>query len=86
MAAASEQMSAAELESHLRQRVKEFIPAVGNPWCRICRAPQVTWRYEVGATKFQTLEEALPHLRAEQAKQAATLAMIDERRRQARNN
>ena len=86
MVAASAQMSAQELETHLRQRVEEFIPAIGNPWCGICRAPQALWFYEVAQTKFQTLEEALLHLRAEQAKQAATLAILDERRRQARNN
>ena len=46
-----------------------------NPWCGICRAPRSSWRYETRRTRFRTMEEALPVLRASEAEQAVTNAV-----------
>lgn len=49
-----------------------------NPWCALCGAPQTTWTYEPGQTKFSSMEEARPELAKLEAEQLATRqAMID---------
>ncbi len=40
-----------------------------NPWCKVCKAPAIKWHFELGETKFDTLEEATPILAAEEAKE-----------------
>jgi hypothetical protein len=49
----------------LREQVEQLL-ATGqiNPWCDICGASKGSWHYEVGRTRFRTLEEALPALSA----------------------
>lgn len=44
-----------------------------DPWCGICGAKAREWKYEVATTPFATMEEALPVIAQEQAKQLATL-------------
>jgi len=50
-----------------------YMAAMVNRWlkqktigdrCGLCDAPAASWVYEDRATKFQTMEEALPQLRA----------------------
>jgi hypothetical protein len=66
--AAEEQVAAP-----LREAVEEALQSdVLNPWCGLCRAPAESWRYEVGRTRFRTMEEATPALRRNEAEQAAT--------------
>lgn len=43
-----------------------------NPWCGLCNAAQSTWHFEVGRTRWRTMAEALPAMRAEELKQAVT--------------
>jgi hypothetical protein len=40
-----------------------------NPHCGLCGAPKSTWTYEVGVTKFATMEEALPEIQRLEAEQ-----------------
>lgn len=41
-----------------------------NPWCGLCRAPLESWRYEVGRTRFASMQEAEPALRQNEQEQA----------------
>jgi hypothetical protein len=41
-----------------------------NPWCGICHSRD--WRYEDERTKFQTMDEAQPHLEELGRRQEAT--------------
>jgi len=43
-----------------------------DPWCGLCRAPRSSWVFEDEATRFRSLEEAMPELRRLEAAQAAT--------------
>ena len=45
-----------------------------NPWCEICKRPREFWYFEDAKTKFQTLEEARPVLKAAEEAQKATRA------------
>jgi hypothetical protein len=54
-----------------------------NPWCGICGAKSESWKSEVSPTKWETLSEALPHLRASEQAQHATRAFLDEQKRKA---
>lgn len=47
-----------------------------NPWCALCGAEHTTWRYEVGRTSFQKMEEALPKIREIEEAQAVTNALL----------
>jgi len=55
----------------LRDMLGESIASgVLNPWCALCLSRQ--WHYEVGVTRFHSLEEARPHLMTAQAEQLLT--------------
>jgi hypothetical protein len=47
-----------------------------NPWCGICRAKREAWFFEDCALAFNSLDEALPHLRASAEAQAATAEFL----------
>lgn len=47
-----------------------------NPWCGLCRAEAATWRYEIGRTRFRTMAEAAPELKAMEAEQAIVRAIM----------
>jgi hypothetical protein len=47
-----------------------------NPWCGLCSARPSTWRYELGRTRWRTIEEAEPHLRGSEAAQAVTRSLF----------
>ena len=54
-----------ELRSHMAHAL-----ALGvlNPWCGLCRSP--LWHYEDGITKFRTMAEAYPALKATEEAQS----------------
>lgn len=78
LALSGEAENAAEAEpivSMLRIQVGALLEArVFNPWCSLCHAKSETWRYEVGRTRFTSMEEAKPHLEQNQREQAAVNA------------
>lgn len=47
-----------------------------NPWCELCKAPREKWHIETGRTKWTTLTEAMPHLRAEEQAQRESAEQI----------
>ena len=49
-----------------------------NPWCGICNSHH--WTYEQRRTKYKTMAEAKPELQRLELEQAATRAMIDQRK------
>jgi hypothetical protein len=57
-----------------------------HPWCGLCDAKRETFTAETGRTRFRTMEEAMPLLKAEAAKQASTREMIGAQKRMAENN
>jgi hypothetical protein len=48
-----------------------------NPWCGLCKAPRTTWKYELGCTRFRSMDEAMPELKRLQAEQAVTRRAFD---------
>lgn len=59
----------------LRRAVEEGLhTGLINPWCGLCHAPSHEWRYEVGRTRWATIEEATPALHENEAQQAAARA------------
>jgi len=59
-----------------------------NKWCGICEAPTSEWFYETAASRFTSMEEALPILiRAEEEqRRRATRPTIDGFRAHAKDN
>src|SRR6266850_6541373 len=47
-----------------------------NPWCGLCGARVEGWRYEAGRSRYATMAEAEPALRASEAAQARTAALL----------
>jgi hypothetical protein len=43
-----------------------------NPWCGICGSLEDAWRYELGRTRFRTLQEARPELARTEAENLET--------------
>lgn len=67
----------------LRDTIREAFDAavaakILNPWCGLCHSRDL--HVEIGRTAFATMEEARPHLEAEQAAQLRTAAMLKEGR------
>ena len=48
-----------------------------NPWCGLCGSQDL--RFEHAPTRYTTWEEALPALKAEEAKQVRTWALLGNR-------
>ena len=46
-----------------------------NRWCGLCRSREI--RPEAAPTRFQTMEEALPSLKAEEAAQERTRQVLE---------
>jgi hypothetical protein len=54
----------------LREQVTRMIGSgTINPWCGLCRAPLESWRYEVGRTRFASMQEAEPAMRQSEREQ-----------------
>ena len=78
----SEEAASTEIAWPFRGAVEEALQAgLLNPWCALCKAGCETWRYEVGRTRFSTMEEAAPLLQQIEAEQAATRAVWGDMKR-----
>lgn len=63
-----------EAKAMIEGRFKELIDTKAiNPWCGLCNSRDL--RCEAARTKFATMEEALPHVKTEEAKQKITAAL-----------
>ena len=59
----------------LRTAVREGIASeFFNPWCGICKSRE--FHYEVGVTRFRTMEEAMPHLKETERQNAIARALL----------
>lgn len=68
-----------ELRRELAENIDQMLHAeMLNPWCGICHAPESTWTYEVRQTRWATIAEAEPNLRALEAENIATGIAIGE--------
>jgi hypothetical protein len=80
--AANEAEAAAEIGSSLVNAVGEALRAgLLNPRCGLCRADTETWSYEVGRTRFSSMEEAAPLLQRLEDEQAAARAAFGDMKR-----
>lgn len=69
---AENEAHAQHLKTELRRQVLGLLKAGAlNPWCAICGAKLATWRYELGRSRFATMEEAMPHMQQSQAENLA---------------
>jgi hypothetical protein len=80
MAAADEAKSYKEAEALLltplvSQVAKLLTERTLNPWCGLCAATADQWKYEVGRSRFRTMEEAEPMLRQVEGEQIITNAL-----------
>ncbi len=65
-----------ETDESARARAEDvFATKVVNPWCGICGSRQIT--FEIGKTRFKTLQEAGPHLAEQEAAQLATRKFLE---------
>jgi hypothetical protein len=60
---AVDEQDATRLIFTVQTAVKDMLRSELNPWCGLCHAPAESWRYEVGRTRFRTMEAAMPDLR-----------------------
>jgi hypothetical protein len=83
---ASEAGEVAGALAFLQDTLKKLIEGfVLNPRCELCSAQQERWTYEAAPTIYETLDEAMPHLKrleAEQIQLQATLRQL----KKAKNN
>ena len=64
-------------EELLREQLDKLLgKRVINPLCAICGAPYASWTYEDRPTRFKTMEEAMPHLKAAEAEQRAAAQFL----------
>ena len=80
LALAGEAVDAEEAEREIaapfRANVDDVIRLrMVNPWCSLCHAPRESWIFELERTRFDTLDEAAPHLKQAEAEQAQVRAM-----------
>lgn len=71
--AAAHEDDGTDLEQYLKNQLLALIRANKiDPWCGICGAKAREWKYEVVTTAWATMEEALPILAQESARQVAS--------------
>lgn len=71
-----------EIETALRGHMAVFVKAGHiNPWCGLCKAGSETWTYELGRTRYRTMQEAKPRLKQMEAEQAAVRAVFGDMKR-----
>jgi hypothetical protein len=64
---------AAVLQMSLKNQMRDLIRADKiHPFCGLCGAKPRDWFYEVKETPYATMEEALPMMMAESARQVAS--------------
>lgn len=49
-----------------------------NPWCGLCGAAAASWQYEDQATRFRSLREAWPELKATEEKNLEARRLLGE--------
>jgi len=77
LTAAHEADTPARVEHALRHAVSAaLVTRQLNPWCGICGARVEGWVYETGRTPYATMAEAEPALRASEAAQTHTAAIL----------
>ena len=77
LAVASDALEGQALIAVLQGDVADAVEVGGmDPWCGLCGARRATWTYEVGRTIFATLREAEPALRATEAAQVRSRALL----------
>jgi hypothetical protein len=59
-----------ELRASVDEQIEHGTPAL-NPWCGLCGARRQTWTFEARATKYETMDQALPDLMQSADAQAA---------------
>lgn len=80
LAAAGAAEDARDAEEHianpLRTRMAGLLKSGAiNAWCGLCHSPADSWRYEIGSTRFASMEEAAEALRRSEREQAVTRAV-----------
>lgn len=51
------------IEKQLKRYLRRMIgDGIFNPFCGICGAKEAAWHYELGRTRFTSMEEAAPEL------------------------
>lgn|SRR5262245_9786990 len=71
------EMSDEQAIGDLTERLNRLLDSKAmNPWCGLCQAPRNKWHYEVGITRFASMEEAAPVLKASQSAQLATAEFL----------
>jgi hypothetical protein len=59
----------------LRMTVEDYIRRkVINPWCGLCHSRD--FRYEAQPTRFETMEQAMPHVKELERQQAKTATLL----------
>jgi hypothetical protein len=59
-----------EISERLREAFRDWVARGGNPWCGLCHSRKL--EAEDRPTHFRSMQEAMPFLQAEEAKQALT--------------
>lgn len=61
-----------------QQQIEEWIATKTiNPWCGICAQGEKSWTYEQRRTKYKTMEEAKPELKALELEMMLSRMVID---------
>lgn len=68
-ATAAEKTVVAELR---KQMDALLLAGVLNPWCGLCKAAAADWHYEVGRTRFASMDEAQESLKTIEREMAMT--------------
>jgi|SRR5215831_6990564 len=67
----SEEFSDEQGAAMVQAQLDEWLAGkVLNPWCGLCASK--VFHIETGVSKFKTMEEAMPHVKAEELKQMLT--------------
>ncbi len=76
---ASDDHTDAELCETLKLELDKCIASQQyNPHCGVCGAKKETWIFEVGVTKFNSMDEAMPYLKVQQFQQILSKTIMDE--------
>jgi hypothetical protein len=73
---AAEQAALEPLRTHVARMIGS---GTIDPWCGLCHSPRDCWLYELGRTRFTSMEEAAPALRQSEREQAAIGRIFGER-------
>jgi hypothetical protein len=69
------------------EAVKRFLEnGTIDSWCGLCKAPSTLWAFEIGRTKWKTLEEAMPALKNQERQNLESREAILALQQKAREN